>query len=68
MAEDETRQHLSKVEIHKSLIGPAGVRPQVLRELAGGLVRPIQKEDVPENLKKANTVWADGQCSGRKTG
>lgn len=68
MAEDEIREHLSKVEMHKALMGPAGVHPQVLRELADGLGRPLQKGDVPEDWKKANGTWADEQCSAWTTG
>lgn len=41
MEEDEIREHLSKLEMHKSLMGPVGVHPQVLRELADGLARPL---------------------------
>ncbi|KAM6272139.1 T-cell activation Rho GTPase-activating protein-like [Spheniscus humboldti] len=44
--------------MHKALLGPAGAHPQVLRELAGGLGRPLQKGDVPQDWKKANGTEA----------
>ena len=37
------REPLGEVEMHRSLLGPAGVHPQALRELADGLARPLQK-------------------------
>ena len=54
--------------MRKSLMGPDGVHPQVLRELADGLVRPLQKGDVPEGWKKASTAWAEEQCTGWQSG
>lgn len=53
VAEDELRQHLSKLEMPKSLLGPAGVQPEEARELADGLVRPLQQGDVPVDWKEA---------------
>ena len=59
VAAEELREHLSKVEMPKSLRGPDGVHPQVRRELSGGLARPLQKGDAPEDWKKAGTAWAE---------
>ena len=59
---------MSKVQVRKSLMGPDGGHPQVLRELAAGLVRPLQKGDVPEGWKKASTAWAEEQCTGWQSG
>ena len=56
---EELREHLSKVEMPRSLTGPDGVRPQARRELSGGLARPLQKGDAAEDWKKAGTVWAE---------
>ena len=38
VAAEELREHLSKVQMRKSLMGPDGGHPQVLRGLADGLV------------------------------
>lgn len=38
--EDGVRGHLNKLEIHKS-VGPDGVHPQVLREVAHVILRPL---------------------------
>ena len=67
-AEGDIREDLSKVRMRKSLAGTDGGHPQVLRELADGLVRPLQKGDVPERWKKANTTWAEEQCTGWQSG
>ena len=56
---------LSKAEVHKSLLGPAGLQPQVLREQAGGLVRPLQKGDV---LRTGRQQPARGLMSGAVDG
>ena len=45
VAEGDIREDLSKVQVRKSLAGPDGRHPQVLRGLADGLVRPLQKGD-----------------------
>ena len=37
---DRVRDHLSKVNTHKAM-GPAGIHPQVLKELAGVIVTPL---------------------------
>ena len=54
--------------MRKSLMGPDGVHPQVLRGLADGLVRPPQKGHVREGWKKASTAWAEEQCTGWQSG
>jgi len=38
--EDEVRQYLSNLDIHKSM-GPDGMNPQVLREVADVIARPL---------------------------
>lgn len=61
--EDQVREYLSKLDIHKS-IGPEGMRPQVLRELANVLARPLsiifdqswRLGEVPEDWRKANAT------------
>ncbi|GAB0195017.1 mitochondrial enolase superfamily member 1 [Grus japonensis] len=61
--EDRVREHLSKLNIHK-LMGPCGMHPRVLRELADGIARPLsiiferswRKGEVPEDWRKANVT------------
>jgi len=40
MEQDQFRDCLNKLDIHKSM-GPNGMHPQVLRELADVVVRPL---------------------------
>lgn len=59
--EDCVREHTGKLEIHKSM-GPAGMHPRVLRELADTIIRQLtiiferswQSGKVPEDWKKSN--------------
>ncbi|KFV83713.1 hypothetical protein N308_06050, partial [Struthio camelus australis] len=61
--EDQVRDLLSKLDIHKSM-GPGGMHPQVLRELADAIARPLsiiferswRAGEVPEDWKKANVT------------
>ncbi|XP_075606135.1 uncharacterized protein LOC142601229 [Balearica regulorum gibbericeps] len=69
LSEDEIREDLSKAERQKtSPSGPHGVHPQVPRELAGGLARPLRKGDAPEERKKAKSPRAEEQRGGRASG
>ncbi|NXE57993.1 ECM29 protein, partial [Casuarius casuarius] len=56
--EDQITEHLNKLDRHKSM-GPDGMHPRVLRELAVVIARPFsiifeRSEEVPEDWKKAN--------------
>ncbi|KFV85885.1 hypothetical protein N308_03206, partial [Struthio camelus australis] len=61
--EDQVRDLLSKLDIHKSM-GPDGMHLQVLRELADVIARPLstilerswRSGEVPEDWKKANVT------------
>ncbi|KFV78878.1 hypothetical protein N308_07568, partial [Struthio camelus australis] len=61
--EDQVRDLLSKLDIHKSM-GPDGMHPRVLRELADVIARPLsiilerswRSGEVPEDWKKANVT------------
>ncbi|KFV80921.1 RNA-directed DNA polymerase from mobile element jockey, partial [Struthio camelus australis] len=61
--EDRVRDLLSKPDIHKSM-GPDGLHPRVLRELADVIARPLsillerswRSGEVPEAWKKANVT------------
>ncbi|GAB0206875.1 mitochondrial enolase superfamily member 1 [Grus japonensis] len=61
--EDRVREHLGKLNIHKSM-GPDGMHPRVLRELADVIARPLsiiferswRTGEVPEDGRKANVT------------
>ncbi|GAB0209598.1 mitochondrial enolase superfamily member 1 [Grus japonensis] len=61
--EDRVREHLGKLDIHKST-GPDGMHPRVLRELADVMTRPLsivferswRTGEVPEDWRKANVT------------
>ncbi|GAB0206062.1 mitochondrial enolase superfamily member 1 [Grus japonensis] len=68
--EDWVREHLGNLNIHKSM-GPDGMHPRVLRELADVIARllsiifgrPWRTGEVPEDWKKANVsqVFENGK-------
>ncbi|GAB0184683.1 mitochondrial enolase superfamily member 1 [Grus japonensis] len=61
VGEDQVREHLRNLKVHKST-GPGEMRPQVLRELAAEVARPLaiifekswQSGEVPANWKRGN--------------
>ncbi|GAB0207239.1 mitochondrial enolase superfamily member 1 [Grus japonensis] len=71
--EDQFREHLGKLDIHKSM-GPNGMHPQVLRELADVIARPLsiiferswRTGEVPEDWRKANVtpIFKKGRKEG----
>ncbi|KGL83727.1 RNA-directed DNA polymerase from mobile element jockey, partial [Tinamus guttatus] len=61
--EDWVREHLRKLDTHKSM-GPDGMHTRVLRELADVIAKPLsiifersrRMGEVPEDWKKANVT------------
>ncbi|KFR06297.1 RNA-directed DNA polymerase from mobile element jockey, partial [Opisthocomus hoazin] len=61
--EDCVRDHLSDLDVHKSM-GPDGMHPRVLRELADVIAEPLsiiferswRTGEVPEDWRKANVT------------
>ncbi|KGL81389.1 RNA-directed DNA polymerase from mobile element jockey, partial [Tinamus guttatus] len=61
--EDWVREHLTNLDTHKSM-GPDGMHPRVLRELANAIAKPLsiiferswRTGEVPEDWKKANVT------------
>jgi len=63
IVENQVRHHLSKLCTQKSM-GPNGMNPQMLRELADVIAEPLsiiferswRTEEVPEDWRKANVT------------
>ncbi|KGL80178.1 hypothetical protein N309_06321, partial [Tinamus guttatus] len=61
--EDWVREHLTNLDTHKSM-GPDGIHPRVLRELANAIAKPLsiiferswKMVEVLEDWKKANVT------------
>ncbi|KFU92672.1 RNA-directed DNA polymerase from mobile element jockey, partial [Chaetura pelagica] len=63
VGEEQVHDHLKELKVHKSM-GPDRVHPQVLKELADAVAKPLsilferswQYGEVPTNWKKGNIV------------
>ncbi|KFQ46106.1 hypothetical protein N333_04586, partial [Nestor notabilis] len=63
VGEDQVRDHLKNLNVHKSM-GPDEIHPQVLKELANEVAKPLsviferswQTGDVPDDWKKGNVT------------
>ncbi|KFV65013.1 hypothetical protein N307_14492, partial [Dryobates pubescens] len=57
VSEDQVCDHLKNLEVFKSM-GPDGIHPRVLKELADEVAKPLQKSwqsgEVPTDWKRGN--------------
>ncbi|KFW11846.1 hypothetical protein N326_08643, partial [Eurypyga helias] len=60
-SEDQVQEHLRNLKVHRSM-GPGGIHPWVLKELADGVVKPLSiifekswwSGEVPDDWKRGN--------------
>lgn len=73
--EDQVRESLSKLDIHQSM-GPDRMHPQVLREIANVIMRPLliifdqswQLGEMPKDCQKANVTCIFKKCKEKYPG